>query len=118
MAESIAMLALVWIAHAVLAGLPAITAYRNRIPCRWAVCLALVAGPFWALLLAQGFWPVGGMSSYLLRLLLLTAVVFVAELIEVSLSKRSAPIGRHMLLLAGAILAVVPIQLMVPSLSD
>ena len=118
MAESIAAFALVWMAHAVLGGLPLVAGYLNRIPCRWAVCLALLTVPFWALLPAQEIWPVGGMSSFLARLLLLTLVVFIAEGIEVLLSKRSAPTPYHLLLLAVASLAVVPIQLLVPSLAD
>lgn len=58
------------------------------------------------------------MSSYLTRLIVLTVIVFIAELIEVLLRIRKTPEWIHLLLLVVAVLSVVPIQLVVPSLPD
>lgn len=113
-----ALVGVVWMAHVVAGGLPAIAFGLRGRRDRWAYCLLLVTLPFWALLPAQMLWPVGGMSSYLTRLLVLTAIVFIATLIDVFASRRKAPGWIHPLLLIAAVLAVVPIQLVVPSLPD
>lgn len=85
---------------------------------RWGFSAALLILPFLALIPAQGMWAVGGMVSYLIRLLILTGVVLVAQLVEVLPFMRRAPTFCHVLLLAAAVLAVVPIQLMVPAYPD
>jgi hypothetical protein len=66
----------------------------------------------------QSIWPVGGLFSFSMRLVVLTFVVFVAEIVEVSPLMRKAPAWCHLLVLAIAVLAVVPIQLSVPALPD
>jgi hypothetical protein len=118
MIESLLMVGTAWFIHAVAAGLPAIVAFFGKVPIRWFFVLALLAAPFWALLPAQTIWPVGGASSYFTRLIVLTFVVFVAEIVEVSPVMRKAPAWCHLLVLAIAVLAVIPLQLSVPALPD
>jgi hypothetical protein len=118
MIESLVMAGVVWLIHAVAGGLPAIVFGLRGWPFRWTYCLLLIALPFWALLPAQVLWPVGGMSSYLTRILVLTAIVFIATLIEVFANRRKTPVWIHPLLLVASVLAVVPIQFVVPPLPD
>lgn len=118
MAENLLMVGIVWLFHAVAGGLPAIVAVLGRKVDRWVYSLLLVILPFWALLPAQVLWPIGGMSSYLTRLIVLTVIVFIAEVIEVLARMRKAPGWIHPVLLIVALLSVVPIQLIVPSLPD
>jgi hypothetical protein len=116
--ESLLMAGFVWIIHGTIAGSPAVAAYLKGIRSRWKHCLALVSVPFWCLLPAQVIWPAGGFSSYFTRLLILTVVVFVAELIAISPLLRRAATWRHWLLLVLTSLAVVPIQWIVPAYPD
>jgi hypothetical protein len=118
MAEYILVLSGFWLFHAALGGSPAIDAVLGGKVNRWVHSLLLVALPFWSLQLAQMLWPVGGMSSYLTRLAVLTVIVFIAELREVLAQRRNSPKWVHPLLLILATLSVVPIQLLVPALPD
>jgi hypothetical protein len=119
MAESLAMCGTVWLLHAVAAGLPAIYALIVSLPGRWrALSASLVIIPFLALIGAQFIWPVGGASSFLSRLALLTIVVFAIEALLLLPNLRSCSKWCHLLLLTAAVLAVLPIQLIVPFLPD
>lgn len=118
MVESLLTVGAVWLLHAAIGGLPAMVAILRGRGNRWGYCLALLIVPFWALLTAQMIWPVGGMSSYLLRLTILTVIVFIAQLIKVLPFMSEASAGYHLSLLIIAVLAVVPIQLAVPSYPD
>lgn len=118
MIESLLMAGIVWSVHAVAGGLPAIVAFLMGKLDRSTCCLWLLVLPFWALLAAQMIWPVGGMSSYLARLFGLTVAVFCAQIIAILPGMRKAPAWSHLLLLLVATLAVVPLQLLVPALSD
>ena len=108
----------VWLLHAVAAGLPAIATLLAGKRNNWGYCLSLLILPFFALIPAQVIWPTGGMSSYLARLMFLTSVVFVMQCVEALPSMRGAPAWYHALLLTVAVLAVIPIQLVVPSFPD
>jgi hypothetical protein len=118
MAEYILVVGAVWLFHAATGGSPAIDAVLGGKVNRWVYSLLLVVLPFWSLQLAQMLWPIGGMSSYLTRLAVLTVIVFIAELVEVLSQMRNAHRWIHPLPLIVAVLSVVPIQLLVPSLPD
>ena len=118
MAESLLIVGAVWLLHAVVAGLPAIAVTLLGKRGHWIYCILLLAVPFWALLLAQGIWPIGGMSSYSVRLIVLTVIVFVAVAVEVLPQTRRSPVWVHLVLVLIATLSVIPIQLLVPALSD
>jgi hypothetical protein len=119
MAGAIMMFGTFWLLHAMIGGAPAIVAAiaGQNGKWRWAGG-ALVVAPLWALVMMQGVWPSGGASSFLTRLILLTIVVFVAELLLVLPTARSGSVWHGLLLLGLAIASVVPIQLAVPSLPD
>jgi len=113
------MFGMAWSLHAIAASGPAIFAWIVKLPGRWrALSAALVIIPFLALIGAQGVWPVGGASSFLLRLGLLTIVVLGIQAFTILPSLRRGPKCSRLLLLVVAVVAVVPIQLIVPSLPD
>jgi hypothetical protein len=118
-AESLAMFGIVWLLHAVAASWPAIVAWIVKLPGRWrSLSAALVIIPFLALIGAQGIWPVGGAASFMWRLGLLTIVVLGTQALLLLPSLRRGPKWSRLLLLLVAVVAVVPIQLIVPSLPD
>jgi hypothetical protein len=118
MAEYILVVSAIWLFHATLGGSPAIDAVLGGKVHRWVHSLLLVVLPFWSLQLAQMLWPVGGMSSYLTRLAVLTVIVFITELLGILAQRRNSPKWVDPLLLILAMLSVVPIQLLVPALPD
>jgi hypothetical protein len=119
MAESIAMFGSVWLLHAAAASGPAIYAWIVSLPGRWrALCSAMVIVPFMALIGAQVIWPVGGASSFLWRLGLLTVVVLGLETVLLLPTVRQGSKWYRLLILIVAVAAAVPIQLVVPSLPD
>ena len=118
MVESLLIVGTLWLLHAVVAGLPAIAVTLSGKRDHWIYCLLLLTVPFWALVLAQSIWPIGGMSSYSLRLIVLTVIVFVAVAVEVLSRTRRSSVWVHLLLVLIAALSVIPIQLLVPALSD
>lgn len=118
MLASLLMVGIVWLLHAAAAGLPAIVAFLAGKRKHWGYCLSLLTLPFFALIAAQMLWPIGGMSSYLARLIILTVVVLAMQFVEVLPFMRGAPAWYHSLLLTVAVVAVIPIQLGVPSYPD
>ena len=119
MADALVMLGLIWLLHALAAGGPVILAWLARVTGSWRMIgAALLIVPFWGLIGVQGIWPVGGASSFIVRVGLLTFVVFVAEAFLLLPAVRKGPAWSRVLLLSVAIVSVVPNQLSVPALPD
>lgn len=111
------LLVMTWGLHAVVAGLPALVGLFIRTPGSWrAFAVALLILPFAALVGMKGVWPIGGLSSFVITLELLTVVVFIAELLLQIPLFRTA-LSQFFVLLA-AVLSAVPIHLSVPALPD
>jgi hypothetical protein len=118
MIQTLMLVGIPWFFHVLVAGLPVVVAFLSKMPIRWFFAMSLLVAPFWMLVPGQMIWPVGGLSSFFMRLVVLTFVVYVAEIVEVSPLLRKAPAWCHLLVLAIATLSVIPIQLSVPALPD
>jgi hypothetical protein len=107
----------IWVLHAMVAGLPAVVGLFLRGPGNWSgFAVALLILPFAALVGMTMAWPIAGLSSFAMTLALLTVVVFVAEvLLQMPLFGTA---WSQFLVLLVAVLAAVPIHLAVPALPD
>jgi hypothetical protein len=118
--ESLLMLATVWGGHAFAAGLPALIAWlASPRSLRWRAWEWLYfVLPFWLQIVAQGVYPRGGMSSWLVQLAEITAFSFACILLRVLVPvfRRSDPAAGLVLLLC--CLAAIAFQMTVPVLSD
>jgi hypothetical protein len=111
------ILVVTWGLHAMLAGLPALVGLFVRTPGSWrGFAVALLVLPFAALVGMKIAWPIGGLASFLVTLTLLTVVVFVSELL-LQMPLVGTAWSRLVVLLA-AVLAAMPIHLLVPALPE
>jgi hypothetical protein len=71
-----------------------------------------------ALVLAQQFWPIGGGSSMVARLLVAAVILVATESVLTLPVMRKGPTWRPWLALVIALISAAPIHLLVPSLPD
>ena len=113
------LLFLTWGAFALVGGIPATIAYACGVRGGWlGWAAALVIAPYWALILTQAIWPIGGLSNFIFRLRLLVLVAFVAETMMLLPKIRNGPVWTRAGILLLAVLSAVPIQIAFPPLPD